>query len=106
MIPPLLFLIAVVLQIFLIDNQIFTLMTRGHQQVLRMAFQQNRPQTGYSVRRVRLPARDHRVPVVRLFGVWGGQPLDEASLRIRNRGATPGRKQLSIGVGTRASLAP
>lgn len=106
MILPLMFLVAALLQIFLIDNQIFLLVTRGHRQVLQEAFQQNSPRTSYQVRQVRLPARDHQVPVVRLFGVWGGQALDQGSLRIRNPGGSPGTKTLSIGAGTRASLVP
>lgn len=108
MLPLLLFLIAAVLQIFLIDNQIFTLMSRGERQMLAEAFRQNSPRVGYAVRRVALPARDHQVPVVRFFGIWGGQALNRASLRIRNR--TPdlrgSGKRLSIGAGTRASLVP
>lgn len=102
---PLLFLVAVVLQIFFIDNQIFALVSRGHRQVLQEAFRQNGPRTSYQVRQVRLPSRDHQVPVVRLFGVWGGQSLDQGSLRIRNPGSETG-KVLSIGAGTQTSLVP
>jgi len=97
---PIIMVIAAALQIFLVDNAYFEVVTRGHQQLLTRALALNNPGSGYRQVRVSLNDPARNVPVVPVFSPFG---LTVESLRIRSHVYPYWSKQLVIGAGTSAS---
>lgn len=93
-------ILAIMIQVFLIDQHAFRLATSAHARLFSdEAFPKNSPFVAYSGKATRrLEGPDAYVPVINYFRLYG---LTDADLRIRStRDDRP--KQLRIGRGTRA----
>lgn len=95
-------MLAVVLQVFLIDEHIFRLATTAHQRLFTLrAFPDNRPDVEYDTVRERWDGPDQWVPVIGFFQPYG---LTRDDLRIRSVRRPAAPKDIMIGRGTAPSI--
>lgn len=97
-------LLAIMIQVFLIDQHAYRLATRAHARLfLNVAYPNNNPGVAYSAESgQKLQGRDEYVPVIGYFRAYG---LTREDLRIRSTQARQdGRKEIHIGAGTKADV--
>jgi len=95
--------VAIMIQVFLIDQHAFRLATRAHARLFQQeAYPNNSPGVRYDGRaRQRLEGPDEWVPVINYFRLYG---LTEEDLRIRST-RDDRQKEIHIGRGTKADIA-
>jgi hypothetical protein len=99
----LIMLLAIIMQVFLIDQHAYRLATRAHAMLLRQAYESNKPSVKYETRWTqKLDGQDQFVPVMPYFSLYG---LTEPFLRIQTTTGKPdGYKRIKLGRGTQASV--
>jgi len=96
-------MLALVVQVFLVDEHIFRLATAAHVRLFTTrAFPDNRSDVGYDRVRERWEGSDQFVPLVAFFRPFGLTPAD---LRIRSVRRPGEPKDVEIGRGTAPSVA-
>jgi len=101
----LLMILAIMIQVFLIDQHAYRLATKAHALLFtQVAYPDNKPTVKYETRWTqKFEGPDEYVPVINYFRLYG---LTDADLRIRTTHGRPGGyKRIKLGRGTRASVA-
>lgn len=97
--------LALVLQVFLVDEHVFRLATAAHYRAfVRVAFPNNRANAGYSTVKIRWDGPDQYTPVVGFFRPFG---LTSDDMRIRSVRTPPppgGSKEMVVGSGAAPSI--